>query len=351
MNMTAHWAWALNRAEALHDSTHFSYMTDRTVFKPNALAEAIDVVRLHPSRVIAYNHDMIDDFDQPVRHRLCEWSGTLLEIPTRHLLYLSSRAIFPPCLPRMLNCIAPRSVLTAVQRRFGSVFASISPDYCFAYRCLELLDSIVYFDKGLLFHYSVDRSNGASYMRGRPSADSRDFQEQLGEMAMNQAAPIPEFHSIINAVVNEYCFVKAEARSIRFPPIDRFNYLGALERSLAHLQDKSLASRMRALLRANGWTVAQRVRWMALRLSSLLRLHALGVFRSGLILIVANARTKPAWLFLAKASIEPPASPWFEFDSTAAAMAHALRFPRRKSSNIGHLWRVLEPRGAVRRIG
>ena len=46
----------------------------------------------------------------------------------------------------MMNNCAPRTVLEGIAKRFGSVFASISPDYNFCFRCLEVVDAILYYD-------------------------------------------------------------------------------------------------------------------------------------------------------------------------------------------------------------
>ena len=75
----------------------------------------------------------------------------------------------------MLNCIVPRRVFENISARFGNVFTSIAPDFNFCFRCLDLEDSILFYDKSPLFHYALDRSNGASASRGESTADTDDF--------------------------------------------------------------------------------------------------------------------------------------------------------------------------------
>src|SRR5205085_2298258 len=96
--------------------------------------------------------------------------------------------IFFSCLPRMLNCVAPRSVLNAMAERFGNLFLFMSPDLCFAHRCLERLDSILYYDKALLTSYAHSRSIGASYGRGIITKDYTDFIASLNGKKLNYAA-------------------------------------------------------------------------------------------------------------------------------------------------------------------
>ena len=245
--MTAHWAWALNAVLATTAATHVSFLTDRMVFKPGGVLRLLDAAALHPADVISYNHDMVDDHRHPVVLSSAEWSGLLLRVRSATLIRMGSFAQAHPALPRMLNCLVPVRTFEIIRARFGSVFASISPDHCFAYRCLAVCESILYLDEALLVHYALDRSNGASYSRGVPSADSVDFARQLGASRMNELAPVPEFHTIMNAVVNEYCFVREEAAD-GFPPVDMANYLDAMESGIAEIEDVALRDQMRGLL-------------------------------------------------------------------------------------------------------
>ena len=162
-----------------------------------------------------------------------------------------------------MNCLVPQSVLDAVERRYGSLFASISPDHCFAFRCLDVVDAIVFYDACPLIHYALARSNGASYARGVSSADSEDFQRHLGVVQMNASAPVPTFHAITNAVVNEYCFVRTEPPSRKLPALDRTRYLGAMARETARLEDADLRARMRRLLEEQGWSRIRPRYWLA----------------------------------------------------------------------------------------
>ena len=350
MPMSAHWDWVIHRALEQTVASHVLYLTDRMIFKAGALGALIERARRFPDKVISYNVDRIDDFDQPVFLDQKPWSGKLLEIPADHLLYLTSRAVHPACLPGMLNCIVPRPLFDEIDRRFGSIFASISPDFCFAYRSLDVVSSILYYDRSLLIQSSIDRSNGLSYARGIASADSADFRRQLSGVQMNYAAPVPEFQTITNAVLHEYCVVKQESGSPKFREIDRFSYLGATERALAWIEDPALSAEMRRLLGKQGWNRRKHYAWVIGKASALLRHSFPGLLRQAVNRIICGNPLQPLWMWLTRYGVEPPSSSRFHFSSAAEAMAYDRRFPRRRSRHLGHLWHLMDPPGAIREL-
>lgn len=350
MPMSAHWDWVIHRALEQFDASHFLYLTDRMVFKAGALSALIERARHFPDKVISYNGDRINDFSQPVFLEQKPGSRRLLEIPSTHLLDLTSRAVHPPCLPGMLNCVVPRPVFHEIERRFGSIFASISPDFCFAYRCLDVVSSILFYDKPLLIQYSIDRSNGLSYARGIASLDSADFLRQLSGVKMNYAAPVPEFQTITNAVLHEYCVVKQESGSPKFHEIDRFAYLGATERALSWIEDPSLKTAMHRLLREEGWNNRKHYAWVLGKVASLLRHNFRGVARQTVVRMVSGNLEQPVWKWLMRFGVQPPASTWFHFNSAAEAMAYDQRFPRKRARHLGHLWHLMDPPGAIREV-
>ena len=171
VSMTHHWDWALQGALASYEANHFVFLTDRMMFKPGSLRSILDIVQLHPDRIVSYNHDMIDDDQRPIRVEQYPWTGKLFEVRCLRLSYIYSQCHTHYCLPRMLNSVAPRTVLEVVRERFGNYFSSIAPDFNFGFRCLEVCDSILFYDRSPIFHYALDRSNGASVTRGE--TDSR----------------------------------------------------------------------------------------------------------------------------------------------------------------------------------
>jgi Glycosyl transferase family 2 len=251
--MTDHWNWAFGRLRERFPAPLVTMLTDRMVMRPGALAGLLELAAAHPDRVVSYNHDAVDDTTTPVRLRLEDRSGRAFELSAEHLLRRCSHMYFHPCIPRVMNCIVPEAVLDAVTSRFGDLFASISPDHCFGFRCLDVVERIIYYDACPLIHYGLAHSNGATYARGVSSAAVEDFQRHLGAVQMNASAPVPGFHSITNAVVNEYCFVSEEPASHKLPPLEMTRYLGAMARETSQLENQDLRARMRSLLDQHGW--------------------------------------------------------------------------------------------------
>jgi Glycosyl transferase family 2 len=317
--MPAHWQWALRRALEDEDVGHVAYLTDRMVFKRGWLAELLAIVASRPTDVVTYNHDSVLDHARPIRLRLEPWSGLVAEIPSERLLLLASSGVIHASLPRMLNSVVPRAVLDGVEQRFGTVFASIAPDFCFAFRCLATIDHVLFWDASPLVQHGLDVSNGATYQHGVDSSARRDFDEQLGATTMNYAAPVPEFETIRNVILHEYAYVREEAADgERFPPIDPRGYLAAVVEDLSLLENREVRSRMLDVLADTGWVGAPKRRVDAMML--LLRAMYLGwdVARAGSRFI---ARVRPG----------------AHFDTSEAALARAETTPRPPEQGLAHL--------------
>jgi hypothetical protein len=253
--MTPHWEWAIEQALASFKANHFTYLTDRMMYKKNGLREVLDLAALYPDKVISYNHDRIIDHFRPVRVQQYPVTGKLWQVKTERLSWLVSQSVFPHGLPRMLNCIVPRDVVQHLQRHFGSVFSSIAPDFNFCFRCLDLEETILFFDKSPLFHYALDRSNGASITRGEITADNADFTANLpvDSSIRNYATPIPQLNTTINAVYNEYLIHKQETMSPRFFDVDYQKYLATNAMEITEVTDPRVRAEMEALLREHGY--------------------------------------------------------------------------------------------------
>jgi len=274
--MPAHWQWAIEQALTNYKANHFSYLTDRMMFRNGALKEVLGLTALYPDKVISYNHDRICDDLRPIRFDQYEVTEKLLEVESQRLLQLVSEVILHHGLPRMMNCIVPRRVLAAIHRRFGNVFTSIAPDFNFCFRCLDLEDSILFYDRSPLFHYAQDRSNGASAVRGESTPDVVDFEANLpvDNSIRNYATPIPSLITATNAVLNEYLIYKQETGSSRFADVDLHKYLRANAAEIAEVQNPQLQAEMHALVVEHGYRQDQngvpdqsRAGWRA-RLSS-----------------------------------------------------------------------------------
>jgi hypothetical protein len=293
--MTAHWEWALSTALANHEATHVTLLTDRMLFKAGCLSAVWEMARDRPQRVLSYNHDAILDEGRPVKLIRSPGSGRVVSIDSRRLLELSALGHIHPAIPRMLNAVVPLSVVRRVRERFGGIFASISPDFCFGYRCLAVEDSIDFYDFSPLVHHASGSSNGRSYARGVVTDASLDFARELGPLneRRHEATPVPELRTLLNACLHEYCAVRSESRSAKFPPVDVQAYLAASARQIREMDDPEVRRRMLAVVRNHGLTpwaarrqrlrplVTQyslrRPRWLASRVAGALRRRARAV--------------------------------------------------------------------------
>ncbi|HEU4432102.1 MAG TPA: glycosyltransferase [Pyrinomonadaceae bacterium] len=252
--MPAHWEWAINQALADYDATHFTYLTDRMMFRDGALKDVLGLAAIYPDKVITYNHDRICDDARPIRVEQYQVTGKLLEVESQRLISLFADAVLHHGLPRMLNCIVPRRVFDRIRQRFGNVFTSIAPDFNFCFRCLDIEESVLFYDMSPLFHYALDRSNGASASRGEATPDTNDFEANLpvDNAVRNYATPIPSLITSTNAAYNEYLIYKKETGSSKFIDVDVQKYLRANAVEITDVRDPRLRSEMHALLVQHG---------------------------------------------------------------------------------------------------
>lgn len=324
--MAAHWQWAIEQALSFYPASHFCYLTDRMMFRTGALREALQLAAIYPGKIISYNMDRIDDHVRPIRVEQYPATQKLLETQTIDLSRLLSRSLFHPGLPRMLNCIVPREVFALMQERFGDVFLSIAPDFRFCCRVLEIEETILYYDKSLLFHYAQDRSNGATVSRGEMSADNVDFAANLpvDNSRRNYATPIPGLITAVNAVFNEYLLLKRETNSPRFFDIDLRKYLEANAEEVRQFGDEKLRDEMLALLVANGYSESHEARERSPAEITFSRRLGFKLKR-----VATSSSTTEAWLFAArKLGIEPPGENSFEFATLEDAIDYAKNMSR-----------------------
>jgi len=309
--MAKHWDWVLQQALSLSEADHFSFLTDRMLFKPNAIEELIGVITAYPDKILTYMHDIVDDFTVPAVVRQYTWTGNLYEVPTTRLLEMSAQSImYDSCLPRMLNCIVPRDILRAIQERFGSIFSPIAPDWNFCYRALEMEQSILFHDKAALVHHAQDRSNGQSAHYGITNESYRSFIRDLGALPLNFAAPFPEIITVWNAIVSEYCHTKQATQSPKFPEVNLDNYKRALALGVAAIRDPQRRAQMEVLLSARGWKAPESVE--------------------------PSSPAPPAATEEIASGIDSFSANSLEFQDAAEALDYALHQPRPKSGGSTH---------------
>ena len=273
--MTEHWEWAMQQALSLSNVSHFIYLTDRSMFKPNEVGRIIELARQNPDKVISYDWVTIFDHLNPILVEQRTHTGQVIPVKAERLLHLSSRSVIPNCLPRMMNNCAPRTVLETMGERFGSVFASISPDYNFCFRCLAVVDAILYYDAAAYVSYAIPRSNGVSAV-GLSTAATQDFDSQINLVGERRsfATPEPGFETPANYALHEYCLVKAETESGKFPEVDRDEYFARNASEAAANHNAQRRQEMKALLKAHGYSLGIKHRLGELRTSLSLRTRA-----------------------------------------------------------------------------
>lgn len=324
LSMPAHWDWAIHEALQTYSASHFLYLTDRMMFRKGGLREVVNLASRYPDKVISYNADRIIDTSTPIRVEQYPASERLLAIDTLRLSRLLSQAIIHPSVPRMLNSIVPRTVLDRMRERFGNVFTSVSPDFNFCCRCLELEESILYYDKAPLFHYALSRSNGASATRGEMTEDYADFTANLRVKNTNWATPIPGLNTAVNYAFHEYCLFKQETGSEKFFELDMQKYLEANANENREVVDPQVRAEAFSLLAAKGYVDAKtngRQGGPAVSFSRRLQGKLKRLF--------TGAATTPAWLFLARTvAITPPGFNSFEFATLDEAIDYARNISR-----------------------
>jgi hypothetical protein len=328
--MSAHWQWALEQSLASADTTNIMYLTDRLVLRPGALRELLAIVDDHPADVITFGDDVIIDYAEPVTlfERAC--TGKLLRVEADQLLRLVARGIVVAG-PTMLNSIVPRAVLEDIDRTYGNVFASIAPDHCFCYRCLDRVDSILHWDRALIIQRALWRSNGFSQIRGVTNVDNEDFMRELGDSSINEYAPVPALLTVTNAIYNEYEYVRRDPASSKLAPLQRHFYLGANARDVARLEDPGLQARMYNVLSEQGWSPWTRTR-----------------YQLGLCLSAAGYYGRHPRALLRRLLRKPVPSP--EFHDSTQALDYALQHPRVTSTETDHLWPLMSRPGVAREL-
>lgn len=338
MPMTQHWNWAMDQFLELSESSHVAYLTDRMLFKPENLAEIVEIARRYPDHLLSYNHDRIVDHKTPIRLFQLPWTGKIFEINSGHLLLLVSRAYLHNCLPRMLNSVVPRTKIEEIRSRYGNTFDSISPDFSFCFRVLEMFNTILFFDKSVLINYALYRSNGESLAIGKNTSDHADFVKNLGDKPQNYAAPVPEFLTVYNAICHEYCLLQSQLTSGKFHEIDRRAYLKAIAYEVSKIENPQLRIEMEGLLSAHGWQDTERGNRE--QLSLVRKLFSPSRVANKLKWISAGAHTKKFWFVLLHLfGLRPPDNNRFGFATIEEAVGYAKRFPRRKEIGL----ELLEP--------
>jgi hypothetical protein len=317
--MADHWDWALGQAMSLSKATHFSVHYDRNVSKPGRWPELAAAAASRPGELMTFKHDNILFHPPPRRLWQAPWTGKVYAVSTRRIAGLvaagevHATATF---LPALSNCLVPRDVLDGIAARFGSICRGAGPDSVFLARYLASYERYLHFDCAMYIMTASERSTGLGYLRGT-GGDYADYRQTIGNGPWLPFAPVPGIDIGYNLLFHDYETVRREAGE-RLPAVDRAGALNALAEDLRWVADPEKRAELVRILRGQGWTGAEpepfgprSARW---------------IFFERLVLLGAR------WFGTVPATITGLA-----FPDDAAALAHALKYPRRRQEKDGHL--------------
>jgi glycosyltransferase involved in cell wall biosynthesis len=235
--MTKHWEWAMQTVLAQTSFTHVTYLTDRNVFKRDAFRQLASVTERFPDKLIAYRPEAIYGSDNDLRLEQIGTTGRLFEIRSADLVDAFLKLDWVSIFPAMLNSCVPRRLIEEIASEHGEVFSSISPDFNFGFKVLDLEDSILYFDETLLVTYGLTLSNGLNFTKGRRSNNeaSVDFANQIDKSDIHIDSLLPFCSTILDAVLNEYFFIEKNAKRRKFPKPDSERYRSYVIRNVLHM--------------------------------------------------------------------------------------------------------------------
>lgn len=163
LSMPDSWEFALNHAQG----DYVTYLTDDSYLFPDAIEKAIQAATQLDVKLVAWNM---------CRYFFPDW----LDLSRRNCLYVNKSSLqrrllaseevlskifdlqSPDCLPRFLNSLCHRDLLTKVMEAQGRVFLPPCPDYSAAASVLVNTDKYVFLDWSLMIEGITPASIGAS---------------------------------------------------------------------------------------------------------------------------------------------------------------------------------------------
>lgn len=241
LSMTEHWDWAVSRLPHLTGASHFTILTDRTVFRLQALAELVEESKGNRDYIITFKGDTILDLVNPIVIGENTWSGLRTDLPVQDLIEAAAHCEFSAALPKGLNSIIPLGLIKALSQGRGRIFPkTLSPDYGLAFEILANADSlrcgIIFYDKPFTVGFGLNVSNGAAFATGNHERQSNfvNLNERDG-IKLEFLAPLPSLINSANAIVHEYNSAANRNPNGRLMPLCSECYFGYIFRSLDSL--------------------------------------------------------------------------------------------------------------------
>jgi hypothetical protein len=249
--MSLHWDWMMKQALANSSFSHVIILTDRMLFKKGGLQKLQAVSRTYPDHVVTYAIDELFDETEPPTLIQNATTGKLFEIMNEDVIDAFLELLWVSPFPTMLNSCVPRTVVEKVKKHYDEIFSSVSPDFNFGFKIMDLEDSILYYDEALLVSYGYGHSNGRSVITGNRATDdtAKDFDKNIvrDDIYIDSLLPFPSV--VIDALLNEYFYIVKNAKKRRFPPLNPNKYRSRVISNVLLLHNKELREDSLAILR------------------------------------------------------------------------------------------------------
>jgi len=257
--MTVHWNWAMTKAIELFDTNHYTILSDRMVFKKDVMPDLIEIIKSYPNELISFIQDGVVDIKYPITYYNTECTEKIYQVDCNYLLELASKYQTKEFFPRQINSIMPISLINKMKKTFGQLFDSFVVDYEFCFKALYLLNTFVYYDKGILIHYGMSVSNGSPVFFGLSGKTQKDFIKLSGFNSLNDAYKeyllLPEVNCITNAVFLEYLKLQKQINTNKLPPMNKEEYLNAIYQETNFYINQKDKKRVIDILKKQGFKV------------------------------------------------------------------------------------------------
>jgi hypothetical protein len=281
-----HWEWAMESNLGSTGCSHFMFLADRRLFRTDLFGGLLPILERYPDKVVVSRPEAVADNTHPLRTLYVEHSGRTLLIDAFALADAIARCTnMIEYTPTQMMAVCPVGVAWEVRRNFGAYCGSVSPDYCFGFKVLRVVDQLVIYDQPMTIAYASDRSNGIAFTRQQTNPASQDFLRDYAG-AMCKLTLLPTVKTGYNSMYHEYEFVRRESAGRPLPEIDRASYLQLIAWEIAiFVEDPNMrAALLREVAAAGGPRLTLKgsgpVRWVAALLYDTRRRYPVALWRT-----------------------------------------------------------------------
>lgn len=201
--MPDHWEFVSRHA----NGTYVMFLTDRSVLKRGALRTIYGAITGSEKEVdvCSWSWSVFDD--QTGREYGVKTKGpdALITLPSANLCadLFSGKGGYPYSLPRGLNSCYRFDLMQSLQRRYGTVFRPMTPDFTSAFMLLAHVNEVLFINQPLFISQGVSASNGG----GALAKTASDYLKTLGDKDWFPQVPI-KAALVENAIYQDYLSVR-----------------------------------------------------------------------------------------------------------------------------------------------